>query len=265
MDIIPNETTIRVLSFLGIFLVVAAFEVYAPRRQMTAPKSTRWFGNLSIHLVNTLLLRLIAPILPVAMAAVFALRGWGLLNLYPVKSWISILICVLALDLVIYIQHVLFHRIPVFWRIHKMHHLDVDLDVTSGVRFHPGESILSVFVKVGAVAALGPPAFAVLIFEVMLNGASLFIHSNVRIPLPMDAIFRWTIVTPDMHRIHHSIIYDESNSNYGSSFSLWDRLFRTYRREPAAGHEGMTIGLNGFLDVEYSKVIKMLLVPFKKG
>jgi sterol desaturase/sphingolipid hydroxylase (fatty acid hydroxylase superfamily) len=262
MDIIQNETIVRGGSFLIIFAFLVIAEIFFPRRVLVTSKATRWFGNVTLHLVNTAILWLIIPLFPVAMALLCAEKGWGLLNYYPIGIGPSILLGVLVMDFVIYAQHALFHMVPSLWLIHRTHHTDTDFDVTTGIRFHPFEMILSLLIKLGAIAVIGPPPVAVLIFEILLNGMSMFNHTNIRISLPWDGILRLLMVTPDMHRVHHSIIFKESTSNFGFAFPWWDRLFRSYRAQPAAGHEGMTIGLTGFLDVKYSTLQRMLMMPF---
>jgi len=262
MDIIQHETIVRSGSFILLFTFIIIAEVFLPRRVLVTSKATRWFGNVFLHLFNTAILWLMFPLFPVAMALLCAEKGWGLLNYFPIGIGPSVLLGVLAMDCVIYFQHALFHRMPPLWRIHRAHHTDTDLDVTTGIRFHPFEMILSLLVKLGAIAAIGPPPVAVLIFEVLLNGMSMFNHSNIRISVPWDGILRLIMVTPDMHRVHHSIIFKESTSNYGFALPWWDHLFGTYRAQPAAGHDGMTIGLTGFLDVKYSALQRMLMMPF---
>jgi sterol desaturase/sphingolipid hydroxylase (fatty acid hydroxylase superfamily) len=257
-------TTIRIVCFLGSFIVIAIVESVAPRRPLIVKKSLRWFGNLSVQLVNGILPLLLFPILPVGMATLCAQKGWGLLNIAPLPATAAILSSLLVLDLIIYAQHVLFHRIHFFWRIHRMHHTDMDLDLTSALRFHPLEIVISLLIKIAAVAALGPPAVAVFIFEILLNGMAMFNHGNFRIPARMDNRLRKIVVTPDMHLVHHSIHRQESNHNYGFNLSWWDRLFGTYQAEPAAGRERMIIGLTGFLDDRYARFWKMILNPFEK-
>jgi len=259
-----NETTIRIVCFTSIFIVIAIVESVAPRRPLIVKKSLRWFGNLSVQLVNGILPRLLFPILPVGLAALCAQKGWGLLNVAPLSTTAAILSCLLVLDLLIYAQHVLFHRVLFFWRIHRMHHTDMDLDLTSALRFHPLEIIISLLIKMAVVAALGPPAVAVFIFEVLLNGMAMFNHGNFQISTRMDNFLRKIVVTPDMHLVHHSIHQQESNHNFGFNLSWWDRLFGTYQAEPAAGREGMIIGITGFLNDRYAHFWKMILNPFEK-
>ena len=265
LNVPQHEAVIRIGCFLVLFTIIAFAEIVAPRRPLIVKKSLHWFGNLSVHLVNGVLPRLLFPILPVGMAVLWAQKGWGLLNIVPLPEAAAILLGVLALDLVIYAQHVLFHRVHFFWRLHRMHHTDLDLDLTSALRFHPLEIVISLLIKIAVVALLGPPALAVFIFELLLNGMAMFNHGNFRIPARPDRLLRRTVVTPDMHRVHHSVLLQESNRNFGFNLSWWDRLFGTYQAQPSAGHEGMSIGLTGFLDVRYSRFWKMILNPLEKG
>jgi sterol desaturase/sphingolipid hydroxylase (fatty acid hydroxylase superfamily) len=259
------EVVIRTGCFLVIFAAIAIAEIIAPRRPLTLKKSLRWFGNLSIHLVNGILPRLLFPILPVGLAVLWARNGWGLLNVVPLPEAAAVVLTLVALDLLVYAQHVLFHRVRPFWRLHRMHHTDMDLDLTSALRFHPLEIIVSLLLKMAAVALLGPPAVAVFVFEVLLNGMAMFNHGNLRIPVLPDRLLRAIVVTPDMHRVHHSVLPQELNRNFGFNLSGWDRLFRTYQAQPAAGHEGMTIGLKGFQYPGYARFWKMIMSPLEKG
>lgn len=264
-NLLRHEAVIRTGFFLLLFAVIAISEMVGPRRPLIVKKSLRWFGNISIHLVNSLLPRLLFPILPVGMALLWAQKGWGLLNIVPLPEAVAVLVSVLMLDLLIYAQHVLFHRVRFFWRLHRMHHTDHDLDLTSALRFHPLEIVVSLLIKMAAIALLGPPALAVLIFEVLLNGMAMFNHGNFRIPERPDRLLRRIVVTPDMHLVHHSTVRQESDRNFGFNFSWWDRFFGTYQAEPSAGREGMIIGLTGFRDVRYARFWKMILNPFEKG
>ncbi len=257
-----SETEIRILFFFGIFLAVALWEGMSSKRRLTVAKAGRWFNNLGIILLNMLLLRFLFPIAAMGVAAVAQKNGWGLLNLVPLPGWISLLLAVLLLDFIIYLQHVLFHAVPLFWRLHMVHHADLDFDVTTGLRFHPVEIILSMLIKMATVAVLGPPASAVLIFEVALNGTAMFNHGNIRLSKGLDAFLRLLVVTPDMHRVHHSVIIRETNSNFGFNFPWWDRLFGTYRPQPVVGHEGMTIGLSQFRKAGQVTLGRLLLLPF---
>ncbi len=258
-----SEPFIRFGIFAGVFLVMTTLELLAPRRAQTAGRARRWPGNLGIVAFNTLLVRLVFPTTVVGLALVADARGWGLFHVFAVPYWFAIAASVLLLDLVIYFQHVLFHAAPALWRVHRMHHTDVDFDVTTGLRFHPIEIVLSILIKLMAVAALGAPPLAVLIFEIVLNAMSMFNHSNLRIPSRVDRILRWLLVTPDMHRVHHSIVPRETNSNFGFNVPWWDRLFGTYRAQPAAGHEAMTIGIDEFRDLRDLRLDRMLLQPFR--
>lgn len=264
LDLSAHEAGIRIGFFLAIFTAVAIAEIVAPRRPRLAPKSFRWFGNGSVHLINGLLPRLLFPILPVGMALLWAQEGWGLMNIARFPEPAAVILTLLTLDLAIYFQHFLFHRVRLLWRLHRMHHTDLDLDLTSALRFHPIEILLSLLVKLTIVGLLGPPAIAVLMFEILLNGVAMFNHGNFRIPARADSLLRRIVVTPDMHRVHHSVLGRESNSNFGFNLSWWDRLFGTYRAQPEAGHDGMTIGLTGFLDIRHSRLREMLLSPFRK-
>ena len=264
-NIAQHETAIRIGCFLVIFAAIALAEIIFPRRPLTVKKSLRWFVNLSVHLLNITVSRLAFPLLPVGLAILWAEKGWGLLNIVTPPEAVAIILSILVLDLVIYAQHVLFHRVHFFWRLHRMHHTDMDLDLTSALRFHPLEIVISLLIKMAAVAVLGPPAVAVFIFEVLLNGMAMFNHGNLRIPVLPDRLLRRIVVTPDMHRVHHSVLLGESNRNFGFNLPWWDRLFRTYQAQPAAGHEGMTIGLTGFLDVRYERFWKMIMIPLEKG
>ena len=261
--LLANEPTIRLSVFLGIFAVMALWEVAAPRRARGFTRLQRWPNNIGIVVVNTLVLRFAFPVAAVGMATVAQAGGWGLLNSHAPPAWLAVVIAVVFLDLAIYLQHVMVHAVPAFWRLHRMHHADLDFDVTTGARFHPIEILLSMFIKLLVVAALGAPPVAVLIFEVMLNASSMFNHGNVRIPEGLDRVLRWFVVTPDMHRVHHSALRRETNSNFGFSLPWWDRLFGTYRAQPAAGHEAMTIGIEQFREPGDTRLDRMLIQPFK--
>jgi sterol desaturase/sphingolipid hydroxylase (fatty acid hydroxylase superfamily) len=257
-----NEVPIRLVFFLGIFVLVAIWELLAPRRSLTTSKTVRWLSNLAITFLNPGVVRLVFPIMPVGIALLAHKSGWGLLNNFTLPHWLGLAVGVMVLDLIIYLQHVMFHTVPVLWRLHMMHHADLDFDVTTGLRFHPIEIILSMVIKLSAVVLLGPPALAVLIFEVLLNATSMFNHGNIRLPLSIDRKLRLLVVTPDMHRIHHSVTIRETNSNFGFNLPWWDRLLGTYRDQPAAGHEGMTIGLSQFRVAQRLTLPWMLALPF---
>jgi sterol desaturase/sphingolipid hydroxylase (fatty acid hydroxylase superfamily) len=262
---IASEPLIRLGAFFLVFLVMARWEVLAPRRQQTFGRSARWPHNIGLLLVDVALLRVVAPGAAIALALAGESRGWGLVNALALPAWIAIPLAVVLLDLAIYFQHVMFHAVPTLWRLHRVHHTDLDFDVTTGTRFHPIEILLSTGIKCAAVAAIGAPAIAVLAFEVLLNATSIFNHANARLPLAVDRVLRWLIVTPDMHRVHHSVIYNETNSNFGFNLPWWDRVFGTYRAQPAAGHEGMTIGVDAFRTREDLRLDRLLAQPFRES
>jgi len=256
------ESYVRPAFFAGVFLLMASWELVSPRRLLRTGKSQRWFRNLTIVLLNTVVLRLLFPAAAVGMAWVAEERSWGLLNNVSLPYyWLKAAASVVALDLLIYLQHVIFHAVPALWRLHMVHHADLDFDLTTGNRFHPLEIVFSMLIKTAAVASLGPPAVAVLAFEVLLNTTAMFNHANVRIPRAVDRVLRWFVVTPDMHRVHHSILAFETNSNFGFNLPWWDRLLGTYRDQPRAGHEEMTIGLRQFRDPRLG-LARMLVLPF---
>jgi sterol desaturase/sphingolipid hydroxylase (fatty acid hydroxylase superfamily) len=243
---------------------MATWEVLAPRRALTVSKAVRWVNNLGLVAFNTVLLRLLFPAAAVGMAAFTTDQGWGLLNYFQAPAWLAIPIAVIAMDFVIWLQHVMVHAVPALWRLHRVHHADLDYDLTTGARFHPIEIILSMLIKFATIMVLGPPVVAVILFEVILNGMAMFNHGNVSLPLALDRVLRWFVVTPDMHRVHHSVEDDETNSNFGFNLSWWDRLFGTYRDQPRQGHDGMTIGIRGHRQIrEVSWLPGMLALPFR--
>jgi sterol desaturase/sphingolipid hydroxylase (fatty acid hydroxylase superfamily) len=260
---LTDEPGVRLVAFAGIFALMAAWEVLAPRRDQKLGRSTRWPSNIGIVVLDTVLVRLVFPTTAVGLALIAEAREWGLFHALDLPAWASVVLAVAALDFAIYLQHVLFHAVPALWWLHRMHHADLDIDVTTGARFHPIEILLSMGIKLGVVAALGTPAIAVLAFEVLLNATSMFNHSNVRMPILLDRVLRWIVVTPDMHRVHHSIVARETNSNFGFNLPWWDRLFGTYRDQPAAGHEAMTIGIEQFRDPAEQRLGRMLTQPFR--
>jgi sterol desaturase/sphingolipid hydroxylase (fatty acid hydroxylase superfamily) len=257
-----NETAIRFGAFIGIFTAMALWEAAVPRRARPYLRLKRWPSNLAIVTLNSML-RILLPATAVSLAVVGTQRDWGLLNNLPLPGWSAVAASVVLLDLAIYLQHVMFHAVPTLWRVHRMHHSDLDIDVTTGARFHPIEIALSMLIKFGVVTTLGAPALGVLIFEVLLNATSMFNHGNVRIPVGFDRWLRWLVVTPDMHRVHHSIAVGETNSNFGFNLPWWDHLLGTYRDQPAAGHEGMTIGIEQFREARELWLDRMLLQPFR--
>lgn len=257
-----TEIAIRLGFFFGIFSMVALCEILAPRRSLTTSKASRWFSNLVIISLNPLSVRLVFPVLPVALALLADERQWGLLNNVDLPHWLEVAIGLIALDLSIYLQHVLHHAVPALWRLHMVHHADLDYDVTTGLRFHPIEIVVSMAIKLMTVTALGPSALTVLIFEVALNATSMFNHSNIYIPEGVDRVLRLFVVTPDMHRVHHSVIIRETNSNYGFNLPWWDRLLGTYKDQPEKGHQGMTIGLSQFRDPKRLTLPWLIILPF---
>lgn len=261
--VLTNEPIIRIGFFIGILLAMAVWEVAAPRRRREIPRLLRWSSNLGVVVLDTLLVRLTFPIVAVGLALMAQERGWGLFNVFETPAWVAFLASILALDLAIYLQHVMFHAVPALWRLHRMHHADLEFDVTTGLRFHPIEILLSMGIKLAVVAALGPPAVAVLVFEVLLNATAMFNHSNIRIPPAIDRVLRLIVVTPDMHRVHHSIHPSETNSNFGFNLPWWDRLLGTYRPQPREGHEAMTIGIEQFRTNRDLWLDRMLVQPLR--
>ncbi len=257
----PSEAWIRIGFFAGVFLAMALWEFLAPLRPGAMSKARRWVINLALVLINTLVLRLLFPSAAVGVAWLAHRRGSGLFNDVDVRLWIAFAGSVAALDFVVYLQHVLFHAVPALWRLHMVHHADIDFDVTTGNRFHPLEMVLSMAIKAGAILVLGPPLASVLVFEVLLNATSMFNHGNVRIPPLVDRVLRLLVVTPDMHRVHHSILPVETNSNFGFNLPWWDRLLGTYRAQPRDGHLGMTIGVRHIREPERLTLPRLLVLP----
>jgi sterol desaturase/sphingolipid hydroxylase (fatty acid hydroxylase superfamily) len=261
--VMNNEVTIRLSFFLGVFAVMALWELIAPRRTLAISKVVRWVNNLGLVFLNSFILRLLFPAAAVGMAAFASEQGWGLFNYYQTSFMVAVIVSVIAMDFIIYLQHVMVHAVPALWRLHRVHHADPDFDVTTGARFHPIEIILSMLIKFAVIAVLGPPVLAVIIFEVVLNATAMFNHSNVRLHTTIDKVLRLIVVTPDMHRVHHSVEDDEANSNFGFNLPWWDRLFGTYRDQPRAGHENMTIGIHTYNDPKLvSWIHGMLWLPF---
>ena len=261
--IVENEIIIRLGFFFSVFFIMAIWEIIAPRRQLLIPKLLRWFNNLALVFLNTILLRLLFPAAAAGMAIFVNAQGWGFFNYYDVAFPIAVIASVIIMDAMIYLQHVMVHAIPVLWRLHRVHHADPDFDVTTGARFHPIEIILSMLIKLAVIILLGPPVLAVIIFEILLNATAMFNHSNVRLNMTLDKYLRLFVVTPDMHRVHHSVEADETNSNFGFSLPWWDRLFGTYRDQPRAGHKNMAIGIHGFNQPkQVTWLHSMLILPF---
>ncbi len=262
--VLNHEPTIRLGFFIGVFLLIALWERWSPSRVRLLTRTMRWSHNLLLLFLNTALLRLLFPITAVALAALAAERGWGILNQLEWSLGLKIVVAVVVMDLVIWIQHVLVHAVPVLWRLHRVHHADLDYDVTTGARFHPIEIVLSMLIKFATLLVLGPPVVAVVIFEVILNAMAMFNHGNIRLPQALDGVLRLFVVTPDMHRVHHSREEDEANSNFGFNLSLWDRLLGTYRAEPRKGQQGMEIGIEGYTQADEVNTLQgMLSLPFK--
>ena len=261
--LIANEKVIRMSFFFGMLLLIGLWELIAPTRALTVSKSVRWINNLGLVFINTFILRFLFPAAAVGVAVFASNQGWGLFNYAEVPFWFAVVASVIIMDFVIYIQHVMVHAIPMLWRLHRVHHADLDYDVTTGSRFHTLEIILSMLIKFATILLLGPPIVAVIIFEIVLNATAMFNHGNISLPKKLDKYLRLLLVTPDMHRVHHSVEDDEANSNFGFSLPWWDRLFGTYRDQPRAGHQGMTIGINKFRDPkQVSWLPGMLSLPF---
>ncbi len=263
--ILNHEPVIRFSAFIGVFAAMALWESLAARRQSRVSRGARWVANVGITLLSTLIVRVVFPTAAVGAALLAADHGWGVLNTVRLPAVVSFIGSILLLDLVIYLQHVMFHAVPALWRLHMVHHADLDVDVTTGLRFHPLEIVLSMLLKLAIIAVVGPPAAAVLAFEVLLNATSMFNHGNVRLAVRLDRVLRCFVVTPDMHRVHHSVTTSETNSNFGFNLPWWDRLLGTYRDQPDQGHEAMTIGLHQFQEPRRQNLLWLLALPFGAG
>jgi len=260
-----NEKSLRLGVFFGMMLIMGIWEAVRPRRRRILTRMLRWTNNLILLAVNIAVARVLFPLAAVGVASFVSSHGWGLMNVYEIPFVLAVVLSVIALDFVIYLQHVLVHAVPVLWRLHRVHHADPDMDVTTGLRFHPIEIIISLLIKFAAIVVLGAPVIAVIIFEILLNAGAMFNHANVRLPLALDKLLRWFIVTPDMHRIHHSVEDDEANSNFGFNLTWWDRLFGTYTVEPRGGHDNMQVGIHYYNDPkQVSWVHGLLILPFRK-
>lgn len=262
MLIFDHQFIIRLTAFFGIFLLMAVWEVFAPRRVLRTSKSVRWFNNLSITFLDAFVGRLVFQLSAVSLAILGEERGWGIFNYLRVNSITAGVISIVLLDVAIYFQHLVFHKVRIFWFIHGMHHTDLDIDVTTGARFHPVEIVLSLLIKMGLIVLIGIPAWSFLAFEVLLNGTSMFNHSNVRINTNVDRLLRLLLVTPDMHRVHHSVIIREHDSNFGFNLPWWDHVFGTYKDQPTAGHDNMVIGLANFRDPKRLSLPRLFTLPF---
>jgi sterol desaturase/sphingolipid hydroxylase (fatty acid hydroxylase superfamily) len=261
--IIEHVDQVRMGVFLGMLVIMAAWELFRPRRQLTVSKPVRWINNLGLVFLNGALVKWLLPVASIGVAAIAAQRQWGLFNLIEAPHTVAIIASIVILDFIIWLQHVMVHAIPLLWRLHRVHHADLDYDVTTGARFHPVEILLSMLIKFTAIVLIGVPVIAVIVFEILLNATAMFNHANIRLPRAVDRVLRWFVVTPDMHRVHHSIEDDETNSNFGFNLPWWDRLFGTYKDQPDAGHEGMTIGIRSFRDARRCSWLDgMLAIPF---
>ncbi len=261
-----HEVLIRLGVFVSLFCLFALIEAKIPRRHRTQPRTGRWLTNWAIVILDSITLRILAlalPLLAVGAAIDAETQGWGLLNSTEIPFWVKVVATVLIFDFAIWAQHLITHKIPILWRFHRVHHADRDIDVTTAIRFHPVEIAFSMLLKIGLVYLLGPPAYGIVLFEIILNGTAMFNHANIKLPLPLDAVLRRILVTPDMHRVHHSDKRFEHDSNYGFALSIWDRLFGTYIPQPEKGHENMTIGLQ-WQDDRPSKLGWSLWLPFRK-
>ncbi len=258
-----SETTIRLSIFASVFIIMAVAEAMWPRKKRTQPRLNRWFTNIGIVVLDSITVRIIFPIVAVGMAQYATSQGWGLLNQFALPFWLNVLISAVLLDMAIYWQHVASHKIPILWRVHRVHHADRDIDVSTGNRFHPIEIVLSMLYKFVIIIALGPAALGVFLFEVLLNGSAMFNHANLRLPLGLDKVVRMLFVTPDMHRVHHSFHRDETDSNYGFNLAIWDRIFGTYIDQPRDGHDDMVIGMKKYQDDKPTRLGWSLLFPFK--
>ena len=257
------EGAIRFAMFLAVFGAVALWEALAPRRKRSFGRLARWPHNLGLLLVDVALVRVLAPGAAIAVAMTAAGSGWGLLNALALPGWSAIAAGIALLDLAIYFQHVMFHAVPALWRLHRVHHADLDFDVTTGARFHPIEILISTAVKCAAIAALGAPVISVFVFEILLNATAMFNHANASLPQRLERWLRWLVVTPDMHRVHHSVRYEESSSNFGFNLPWWDRLFGTYRAQPRLGHAVMTIGVDAFRSSQDLRLDRLLVQPLR--
>ena len=261
--ILENEPLIRMLFFFSVFAAMGLWEIWAPRQKTPFSRLLRWPNNLGMVALNTVLARVLLPTTAVGIAFHVGEKGWGLINAYQVSAWVAVVASVILLDLAIYLQHVLFHAVPLLWRLHRMHHADLHIDASTGLRFHTVEILVSFVLKFAVIAALGAPALAILIFEVLLSSTSIFNHANVLVPQRWEPFLRWIVVTPDMHRVHHSIHANETNSNFGFNLPWWDLLFGTYRAQPRDGHVNMVVGISQFRTERDLRLDQMLIQPLR--
>lgn len=261
--VVQFEAVLRLGSFVAVFAVMLIWETIRPRRRLQLSRMRRWPHNLGLFLINTLVLRLLFPVAALGFALSAEAMSIGLFNWISLPYWLEVVLAVILLDLAIYWQHVAMHHVSLLWRLHRVHHADLDFDLTTGSRFHTVEILLSMLIKWGVILLLGPALLAVLIFEVLLNGMAVFNHSNVSLPPALDRLVRRLLVTPDMHRVHHSSERVETDSNFGFNLSVWDRFFGTYIDQPRLGHDAMEIGLSGFRDADQvDRLPGMLKLPF---
>jgi sterol desaturase/sphingolipid hydroxylase (fatty acid hydroxylase superfamily) len=257
-----HASTLYVIAFTGVMIGVVFWEGQAPRRQPVCSYGVRWVSNFAVYALDAVILHLLLPLSAIALAAAVAQQGWGLFNNIAAPLPVVIAGSILVLDALHYFKHVAYHKIPLCWRFHRVHHTDLDFDFTTGIRFHPFEAIVNAVITMAAIAALGIPAAAVVIFETSLVVVTFMVHGNVRYPGSLDTVFRTLLVTPDMHRIHHSARRPETDGNYGVIFSCWDRLFGTHVAQPLDGHEGMVLGLLEFRDSKHQTLPWMIACPF---
>jgi len=257
-----QEPIVRLAMLFSVLAIMASWEILGPRRKLRVSKAYRWINNWGIVVLDTVLVRLLFPAGAVGLGLFVESQGWGLFHVVEIPFWLVVVLTIIFLDFVVWLQHVMFHAVPALWRVHRMHHSDLDFDLTTGLRFHPIEILLSFFIKAAAIVAIGAPALAVLLFEIILSSMALFNHSNVSFPRPVERFLRMFIVTPDFHRVHHSWYPNETNSNFGFNLSWWDRLLGTYQAQPRDGHDNMTIGINMFREPEWERLDKMLIQPF---
>ncbi|HIF52002.1 MAG TPA: sterol desaturase family protein [Thiotrichaceae bacterium] len=262
---VEHQTELRMVSFAGLILIFAGLEIIWPRRTADEQSKFRRLNNLTLLFVNFIAVRYLVPWATLDVALIAAERDFGLLNIISVPMFLSVILTIVIFDFLIYIQHIIFHKLSFLWRIHRVHHTDLEFDVTTAIRFHPFEIILSMFYKLIAVYLIGPLAFAIILYEIILNAAALFGHSNIMLSTKFDSALRTLFVTPDMHRIHHSVIRNETDSNYGNVFSIWDKVFNTYRALPEAGYDDMVIGLDKFRQPSSGQVLQLLKNPFTTG
>ncbi len=256
------ESYIRLSSFIGLYALLTLWEISSPKRKLEHARRLRWVSNFGLIIISSILIRFIFPTAAVGISLLVEQNHWGLLYYFELPYIIHFIAAFVLMDLSLYFQHVMFHALPLFWRFHRVHHTDLDFDITTGLRFHPFEMVISILIKFMTITALGVPVLAVVIFEIILNAASMFSHSNIKIHSAIEQMTRWFIVTPDMHRIHHSVSENETNSNFGFFISVWDRLFGTYTKEPKEGHTGMQIGLNNFREPKWQDIRWLIYLPF---